>query len=308
MYDENLTEGEGDADFTAAFDEFAGGTADTPPNEGREEEGGDEGGQSAAGNEGQAASDTNPGSDAGGEQQGQEQTPDIWANAPAEARAAYEAAQRDLVALQHYKRSNEGRVAAFQRRIAELEQAAPKPAQGQQQTGAENAPAYLQSEEFKRFQEDYPEVAGPIAAILQAQAQQIENLNQTFSGLSQEQQERVLAEQETLLAGQHPDWLEVTSSPSFGEWVAKQPRFVQEGIVRNGHGIVDGDEAARILSLYKADTGATQLPATGGKSTIEARRKRQLQSATSVPSRGPGAASGPPDDFEAAFNHYATRK
>jgi hypothetical protein len=91
---------------------------------------------------------------------------------------------------------------------------------------------------------------------------------------------------------------------------------------RNAERIVDGLETAHIVSLYKASDGyvppvpvnptpgsQTSSPATkdnGGAPTKRDRdSQRRIEGNVSVPSKGPGAPSGPPDEFDAAFDHFA---
>ena len=50
----------------------------------------------------------------------------------------------------------------------------------------------------------------------------------------------------------HPDFGEIRQDPTFHEWVAMQPGYIQDALYKNN---TDAHAAARALDLYKADTG-----------------------------------------------------
>lgn len=187
---------------------------------------------------------------------------------------------------------------------------------------------------WRRFQEEYPEVAGPIAGAFKAleerNARLEEQLGQVTGRLSQED----LDAQEQALAEAHPDWERVVADPGFARWVEGQPTAVRRIAEENGERIVDAESAAFLVGLYKQQAqaaspaqprpagqagaararGGAPGPEAGGQpaaqppnSNAAERRQRQLNAATAVDSRGPGAGSGPPDDFDAAFEFFARR-
>ena len=230
---------------------------------------------------------------------------DIWADATPEQRAAFEAAQQE-------NRSHRGRASFLDIQQAQI--AAKQPAAAPA-AGPDAAPAT--DEQFTNFESEYPEVAGPIKARydaqLDAQAGQIAALEQRISGISDVQVQEAIGDQIALLEQRHPTWNALTSTPEFETWVNAQPRFVQEGFVRNGETVVDGEEAARLMDLY-VDQQPAPDPAAGspepaaedttsGKAT---RRQRRLDSAVTTESAQAGPGAGPPEgDFDAAFDHFA---
>jgi hypothetical protein len=249
--------------------------------------------------------------------QGGGQTPndDIWSSASEQQRAAYEAAQRQLQALDHDSRSQRGRVSALQREVdqfkkqlAALHGAAGSTGQGQ--TDASDA-------DIRRLQEEYPEVARPVLKQISSLQQQLNEAQRRLdlreSTEAQREREQALDREEQALAQMHPDWDKVTARPEFTAWLAAQPRYVVEAIQRNGEAIVDAREAADVIGRFKqaiatapataAATAPAQPPAT-----LSAKRQQQLQSAAGPAPRGaPKVTTGVPDDPEAAWRYWAER-
>ncbi|RJF80944.1 hypothetical protein D3877_11965 [Azospirillum cavernae] len=244
---------------------------------------------------------------------------DIWNSASEQQRAAFEAAQAKLHALDHDSRSNRGRVAALQRetetlrkQLAALHGAAGST--GQDQTDASDA-------DIRRLQEEYPEVARPVLKQISSLQRQLneaqQRLDRRESLETQREREQALDREEQALAQMHPDWDKVTARPEFTAWLSTQPRYVVEAIQRNGEAIQDAAEAGDIITRFKQATGIAQataaasapaaVTATGASANLAARRQRQLESGATITSRGAGPAGGPPDDFEAAFAYYANK-
>ncbi len=211
--------------------------------------------------------------------------PDIWAAATPEQRTAFQAVQPP----------------------------AASPAAGP--AAAADAAAPATDEQFTNFESDYPEVAGPIKARYDprydAQEAKITALERRLSGISDVQMNEAIGGELTVLEQRHPTWHAMTSTPEFETWVNAQPRYVQEGFVRNGNIVVDGEEAASLIDLYvdqqKAPAADDANPAVEDKSTGKAtRRQRRLESAVSAETSQAGPGSGPPEgDFDAAFDHFA---
>ena len=90
---------------------------------------------------------------------------------------------------------------------------------------------------------------------------------------------------------------------------------------RNAEQIVDGLETADLLSRYKATNNAAPpvpVPPGDGSSVNQPAPKsnggepnkrdrdsqRRLEGNVSVPSKGPGAPSGAPEDYDGAFDYH----
>lgn len=208
--------------------------------------------------------------------------------------AELEALRRQNAELLQFKRSNEGRIAAYQRRLEELTNPGKKVSKK------------AESEELKKLREEYPEIAAPLEAAFETQRQELEQLRSSVSHLSEERQTRFLAEQEQALNQAHPDWRDITGKSEFRQWAGSQPAFVQDALMRNASEIVNAAEASYIVDLYKKSL-SQQPPSTDGASKTNERRRRQLDSAAAVSSKGPGTPATAPDDFDAAFDYFARR-
>lgn len=240
------------------------------------------------------------------------ETPDIWANATPEQKAA-------VAALEQENKSNRGRLSALdrqrRRKPAAAAPAAPAPAP------AEPAPEEP-DENWEQFKKDYPEIAAPLEkryeGRLSALAAENAGLKEQITGIGENQAQQVIDQEEAVLLGRHPDWEELTAKDDFVDWLQQQPRYVQEGFARNGTAIVDGDEAASLLDLFTGKNTAeaapapnTPAPATpAAKDTSSngkgSRRQRRLESAVTTQGGQAGPGAGPPnDDFDAAFDHFA---
>lgn len=249
-----------------------------------------------------------------------EEPKDIWADAPPELKAAHEAAAKQLEAERHENRSNRTRMSTLTRKLTAAEQAAanaPAPEAGDRsQTEA------VETDEEKNFKTDYPEVSGPVATMLQrrdarieTQTSEIQSLKTRLDGIDDQNAQTQINAEEAVLADAHSDWSTVVQSTEFSTWLAGQPRYIQDGLARNGDAIVDGNEAASLISMFKDSQPAptNEPPATPKgdgedppKNGLDARSQRRLESAVSTPGGAPGSGSGPPNgDYEAAFNYFA---
>lgn len=231
------------------------------------------------------------------------QAQDLWANATPEQRAAYEAAQQDIEKLQQAERSNRGRLSALQRQINELTRKPAAPPAADKGQGDDKATL---PEEWKGFQEEYPEVAAPVAKAISALQEQLTRANKELSAIGIERRQTALAEQAQLLAQAHPDWEQIGATPEFVDWVHTQPRHIQEAAYRNADSIVDAAEAADLIGRFKAERGSGSqrtAPATTGQGNspnnrLSGKRQHQLDSAASARSKGPSVASGIPEDAD----------
>jgi predicted RNA-binding Zn ribbon-like protein len=214
---------------------------------------------------------------------------DPWAQAPEELKTQYQQAQDMIAKLEQSDRSNRGRLSALQRQINELT--------SQRQQAAESGDkAAMQDsdDDFKALTEDYPEIAKPIQKMLDQMKSEQTRLQKELGAIGAERRQQALDEQATLLADEHPDWVDVGSDPGFMQWLQEQPRHIQEAAARNGNEIVDYREAADVVGRYKQFKGIGEQ--TTPKNSLADKRQRQLKTATSAKARGPGAKSGIPED------------
>lgn len=233
-----------------------------------------------------------------------ENTDDIWANAPEPLRQAFLGERAAREKAENAVRSNNGRVSKAERDAAELRARLAAPAQGQAPSPKEEAPKTDRIERLKAAAEEYGEVAGPVTEEVLELRETVERLVASNATAEEQRAARDQLELGEFLAGQertleeiHPDWLETAKTEEFVTWVQSGPQFIRDGIARNGNGIVDGAEAAQILTLFKERDGTT-----GAADPLAFKRARQLEGGRSVPARGPGSTTArTPDDFSAAW-------
>ncbi len=241
--------------------------------------------------------------------EGAAETPDIWGDATPEQKAAFEAAT-------HETASNRNRASAQNRKIAELMAAAQPAAAPAAAPAADVTEEAKPTEKWEKFDEEYPEVAGPVRELfaeIRAENAEIRAKNAALesrvTGITDVQVQDALDSEEAVLLQRHPDWDAVRQSDAFKAWYPDQPRYVQEGLARNGDFIVDGQEAASLIDLFKGGGAApepTPAPKTTETNGKVARRQRRMESAVTSESGQAGPGAGPPsDDFDAAFEHFA---
>jgi len=314
--EEQKPQADAPSEFDTAFAEFSSAPA-TPPADAGDEAASDQDkqpepdpqpappGGDGAGTE-IAADDAPPAPSA-------EQAPtDIWADAPEALKAAFEAEAARAKAAEHRLASDNGRVAALTRQLDELRR---QPAAGgQQQT--ETPPGLedlLASDEVKAFETEYPDVAKPILNLLKAQQTQLDQLQGTAATVEQDRQKVFLNEQLGLYEQDHPDWRQYSSDERWSAWLPTQPRHIREAFNRNVQHIVDAAEASDVLTRFKQHIGAatpaptSPPPPPATPTPTDAKRQKQLDASADVRTRQPSTASGPPDEFGAAFAHFARK-
>lgn len=238
----------------------------------------------------------------------------------------------------------QGRPAAAPAAAAAPKPAPAKP--GTPAAAAAPAAADDEDAEVKAFREEYPEVAGPVLKLITGMQTKLNAANGKLAAIEGRETARdttaQVSEQVTQLEDSHPDWRELTGEPNgklaepqranaakqFIDWLDTQPTYVRDAAKRNGEKIVDAEAASDMIDRYKAHLGVSgtraaapkpaPAPAGGGAppsaparpaaAPLDPRRQNQLRASSTVPARGPGAATGVPDDFEAAFNHFAGQK
>lgn len=314
--DDDAGDEPGDEDDDDADGSDADG--DEQPNADDDAADGDETAQ-AAGATGQNAGEDGGKSDA---------KPDIWANATPEQKAAFEQTQAEAQRWRTQSdrhAGNYGRaldnvrsltqeVENFKKGSTKAEGAAIDQAVKTAKSG-DGLPDF-ESEEWKAYKEDYPDIAAMMERTFGPVLEQTRTLRETVDGLNANRNEAYLNQQEELLARDHPDWMNVAATSDFATWLAAQPRYVQEAAQRNGQGIADAHEASDILTKFKRETARhTAQPANGGDATQpkpkpqSQRRAEQLDANRSTTSRGGSAASGAPaDDFEANFSQASAQR
>jgi len=198
------------------------------------------------------------------------------------------------------------------------------------QSSAGKMRAALESKEVKDLEEEAPEAVAALRAVSEPIIKAVEDTAQVMASIATDEALAEVDAQEAIVADAHPDWIDVTASPEFDAWSKTAPRYVQEMIRRQSTPtkefpkgrITDGEEAAHVLTLFKASLESTEgqgdePPAPGkgkGKdqpSPVEEKRQRQQASAVTpaINGNGRGAVSGvADDDFKGALRAASKEK
>lgn len=237
----------------------------------------------------------------------------LWSGANDEQRAAFAAGQAQIKKLEQSDRSNRGRVSTLQRQVnditKQLDRAAKAPGDklGAADAGTA-AKGFLASKDWKDFEGEYPEVAGPLGKVITELQTQVTNASSRQDAIDDDRHLDDVHEQTDILLKEHPDWLDTATDDAFGPWLEDQPRHIQEAAVRNAKEIVDAREAADVVSRFKAfrseQSEGSAGPGNAGDepgdqetgNSLTGKRQRQLDSAAGARPRGAGAATGIPED------------
>lgn len=233
----------------------------------------------------------------------EEEAPDIWADAPPDLKAAHDAQVRALRSAQteHARRSIEGRIAAYTRRLHERNAAA------QQQPVQEQEAA----DPLAELAADYPEIATPLQQKL---APISEKLSQ-FDAQMRSRQEAAdlemdaeLRANEQLLEFRHPGWDQFLhdNGAAFGAWIVDQPLYYRQAFVTNQEAIIDPYSAIETLDAFKDFVVSTQQPPQEPQQAppvkqqgLNPRRAAQLAGSASPHSAGSRpTVSGIPEDAD----------
>jgi chromosome segregation ATPase len=297
MEDEPLNEPQSD-DFESAFAEYAGGEATESPAD-----------DATAGEESPEPAETAPESD---DHDADEATGDD------DLSARLKALEAENQKLKHSEASQRGRLGAYQRQInqlhSQLQQVqntsgnTDKSEQQKRQDAADAAGV----KDWEALKADFPEVANALDARLESEKRQIEadrqrqaqleqqiaQLQSAVQPIQQQAQDQYFQSQVDALQARHPDWREVVSAPAFAEWLNQQPESLRRLKDSN-----DAAEAAALMDLYKSQNGQGSADSNSAD-----KRQERLAAAQTVSRRGASPRGGAPDDFEAAFDHYAKKR
>jgi DNA repair exonuclease SbcCD ATPase subunit len=280
-------------EFDSAFDEYAGKT--TPSDE-----------RDAYHRDEHQDHDGEPADEA-------EQAPDV-----SERLSALE---QENQKLKHSEASQRGRVGAYQRQLNESQQTINQLQQQLQQFQQQNQHANGQakttderkdeaaqtmgSDDWETFKQDFPDMARAVEARLtadqQRQAQleqQIAQLQSTVQPIQQQAHEQAIQSEYARLEDRHSDWRDVIRAPAFKTWLQNQNPAIKALAASDS-----ADDASALIDFYKGMT-----PGDNSRAETHDKRKDRLASAQTVSRRGAAQQRGTPEDFDAAFEHYAAKR
>ena len=136
-------------------------------------------------------------------------------------------------------------------------------------------------EEIDAWSKEYPDVAAIIETIAdkksKATAQELEQRMAEFEEL------RITAKREKAeaeLATMHPDFVQIREDDAFHNWAKEQPKWVQDALYENTD---DAKSVARVIDLYKADTGLVTKPKKDNSAEKAAASSVKTKGATPEP-------------------------
>ena len=123
-------------------------------------------------------------------------------------------------------------------------------------------------EELQAFKEQYPEVFDVVQTVSSIQAEsQLSELREELGTIKEREKELEKQKAYEELLRLQPDFDTLKSENKFLEWLQEQPESISDGIYKNN---TDARWAARIVDLYKADTGQSRKRTKSSSSAAEA--------------------------------------
>lgn len=259
----------------------------------------------------EAATSGNAEPDGGGQPPAGQEAPDPWADLPDDVRERIKAIERERDEAKHKASSDASRVAALSRKLQQLQTATPASAPeapAEQPTEAQKA----LDKKIEQLRADYGDIAEPLIELIETQKQELNSVRTVLTGLSEERQAQVIAQETQALEARHPDWRSVGNSEEFNSWLEIQPANIQ-ALAQSW----DARETSVVLTLFKTEHGGSTgqtataqepAPKPEANAATGARRSQQLEGGRDVRSKPAPATSGPPEDFEAAFQYFQQKR
>jgi len=123
-------------------------------------------------------------------------------------------------------------------------------------------------EELEEFKERYPDVFEVVQTVSSIQTEsQVSQLREELGTIKEREKELEKQKAFEELLRLHPDFDELKSSDKFLAWLEEQPQSISDGIYKNNK---DARWAARVIDLYKADTGLTKKKSKASPSAADA--------------------------------------
>lgn len=120
--------------------------------------------------------------------------------------------------------------------------------------------------EVESWSKKYPEVAAIVDTIAKKRANEaLEEGEKRLSHLNDLEKKMNKKDAEAQLHRLHPDFSEIRQDPKFHDWVAMQPKVIQDSLYKNN---TDALSAARAIDLYKVDTGTKGKPSNSAAQSV----------------------------------------
>lgn len=235
----------------------------------------------------------------------------LWANAPPDLKAAHDAQIKALqtAGTEHARRSIEGRIAAYTRRLRERDAAATQPPPQKPEEAADP---------LAELAAEYPEIAKPLQEKLAPIADKLKQIDEDARSRQEAADRDMDAElqaNEQLLEAEHPGWEQYLTDNGavFGAWIVDQPLFYRQAFLANQRAIVDPEAAILTIDAFKDFVAGHYEPPAQASASVEQqglnpRRTAQLagSAAPHTAGRRPTVSGIPQDgDEEAIWKAFA---
>jgi uncharacterized protein YqcC (DUF446 family) len=206
-----------------------------------------------------------------------------------------QAAEEAAKTWEHKFKSEVGRQTALQRKVSELEAQLKERPQSQQ--------AQRQySERMQGLMNDFPEIAQALQEELETQLATVrEEVQQAVAPMKQQEEQRQYAAEEQQVVAKYPEFAQTVNSSEFLEWFKDQPDAVQALAASP-----KAKDAIAVMDYYSASR--RQVAANPEVQNILAKRNASLERNVAVKNTAPAPVADSPDDFEAAFAHFARKR
>ena len=115
-------------------------------------------------------------------------------------------------------------------------------------------------EELDVFKQQYPDVYAVVETVSHMQADdRVRIVENKIEDLKKQEHELIVQNAEQELVNLQPDFPSLREDEKFTKWLAEQPESISDGIYKNR---TDARWAARVIDLYKADTGVRKKSKT----------------------------------------------
>jgi len=115
-------------------------------------------------------------------------------------------------------------------------------------------------EELEVFKQQYPDVYAVVETVSHMQADdRVRIVENKIEDLKKQEHELIVQNAEQELVNLQPDFPSLREDEKFTKWLADQPESISDGIYKNR---TDARWAARVIDLYKADTGVRKKSKT----------------------------------------------
>ena len=139
-------------------------------------------------------------------------------------------------------------------------------------------------EELEQFKSQYPEVFDVVQTVSSLQTEsQVSQLREELGTIKEREKDLEKKNAYQQLVSHHPDFDEIKVDEKFLSWLEEQPESIADGIYKNN---TDAKWAARVIDLYKADTGVPAKKKTKRASAADAVTKTSAREVATTKTEG----------------------